>query len=258
MPNRISTTRALCHGELSEVPSKTGQSNHSFGSILTLRGCFMFNGLTRKKNVSSFIDIEVEVVSKIKMVRQIVSRILLGVIIVVGLCFISASAGDKQPPLGFESSQLSLQLIPRSTEQMAAFFEAREFPARMIQRLSDYCFFTVIIENKMNKQLRLDLSAWVFLTGQQSVSRIPRSKWPPVWKQLHIPQASQATFRWTLLPETLDFYANESEGGNIILQKTNRPFTLRAKFNIGKNDDPLIATVNHFHCADARDAKGAL
>lgn len=185
--------------------------------------------------------------------RQIDVRISLLVILVTNLFLVPVRAADEATFPGFESAQLSLQLIPRSTEQMAAFFEARGFPAVMIQRLSDYCFFTVIIENKMNKQLWLDLSAWEFLTSQQSLSRIPRSKWPPIWKQLKIPQASQSTFRWTLLPETLWFYANESEGGNILLQKTNKPFVLRAGFAVGDKNVPLPVTVNNLRCADAAE-----
>jgi len=36
---------------------------------------------------------------------------------------------------------------------------------------------------------------------------------------MNIPLASQSTFRWMLLPETLSFYAHEREGGNIVLKK---------------------------------------
>jgi len=186
--------------------------------------------------------------------RQIIFGLLLVLIVFVGALFTPAHAADKQLTPRFENEQLSLRLFPRSTEQMAGFFEARGFPIAMIQRLSGYCFFTVVIENKMNKQLRLDLSGWTFSTDQQPLSRMPRKKWPPIWKALHIPQASQATFRWTLLPEILHFYANESEGGNIILQKTNRPIVLRAEFGVGKGDDTLLVTVDGLRCVDAAKA----
>jgi hypothetical protein len=160
-------------------------------------------------------------------------------------------AAEKKPSLSFENAQVRLQLFPRSNEQMAAFFEARGFPETMIAQLSEYCFFTVVIDNKMDAELWFDLSEWDFFAQQQRVPRIARSKWPPVWKSLNIPMASQSTFRWTLLPETFDFYANESEGGNIILQKTTAKFSLAARFGLGKQRRILQASVNNLQCADA-------
>lgn len=161
------------------------------------------------------------------------------------------SAVEKQSSPRFENEQLRLRLSPRTTEQMAAFFEARGFPAAMIQQLTGYCFFTVTIKNKTNKSLWLNLSDWDFSADQQSLTRLPKSTWPPIWKALNIPQAAQATFRWTLLPESLQFYANESEGGNIVLQKTPRPFVLRARFAVGKEQVPLMATLHNLRCADS-------
>lgn len=167
------------------------------------------------------------------------------------LFFSTANAEDKKTLSGFENEQLKLELFPRSTEQMAGFFEARGFPPAMAQKLSAYCFFTVVIKNKMNGKLWLDLSKWDFSTQQKHLSRMPRSKWPPVWESLKIPLAAQSTFRWTLLPETLNFYAHETEGGNIILQQTNAPFELHARFGIGQQQDLLLATVKNLQCADA-------
>jgi hypothetical protein len=183
--------------------------------------------------------------------RQSLSGISWALLVAVIMFPGSVSAAENPAVPTFEDENLRLRLSPRSTEQMAGFFEARGFPAAMIQQLSGYCFFTVVIKNKMNKPLWLDLSEWEFLTDQQRLSRIPRSSWPSIWEALHIPLAAQATFRWTLLPESLQFYANESEGGNIILQKTDRPFVLRARFAVGAKGDPLIATINGVRCAAA-------
>lgn len=107
----------------------------------------------------------------------------------------------------------------------------------------------------MNDKLWLDLREWDFSTQQKRLSRMPRSKWPPVWKGLKIPLAAQSTFRWTLLPETLNFYAHETEGGNIILQKINTPFELRARFGVGERKETLMATVKNLLCADAKEAR---
>lgn len=196
---------------------------------------------------------------------QVFSRIFLAIFFCVGLLLITAhaaasSASDKisnpttkKSAFIFESEQLLLHLRPRSLEQMAGFFEARGFPARMIERLSGYCFFTVVIKNKMNDVLWLDLGGWQFFTHQHSLSRMPRSVWPPLWKSENIPLASQATFRWTLLPETLNFYAHESEGGNIILQKTSERFSLRARFGKGEGREAIMASIDNLQCADAME-----
>lgn len=187
-----------------------------------------------------------------KIMWQRLFEILWALIVITVTTSGPVGAAEKPSVRMFENEQLRLRLSPRSTEQMAGFFEARGFPAAMIQRLSDYCFFTVVIKNKMTRPLWLDLSDWEFSSDQQHLSRIPRSAWPPVWKALHIPLAAQATFRWTLLPETLRFYAHESEGGNIILQKTQRPFVLRARFAVGaKKAASLVATIDDVRCADA-------
>lgn len=52
---------------------------------------------------------------------------------------------------------------------------------------------------------------------------------------MNIPQAHQSTFRWTLLPEQLDFRPNEAEGGNIILPWQDKPITIHAIFNTDKD-----------------------
>jgi hypothetical protein len=182
--------------------------------------------------------------------RQIIFRIYLMAALGVGLLLGVANAAEKNTSLGFENAQLRLQLFPRSTEQMAGFFEARGFPENMIETLSAYCFFTVIIENKTDGKLWFDLREWNFSSRQKPIARMPRSKWPPMWKELNVPMSAQSTFRWTLLPESLDFYAGESEGGNIILQKTATKFSLLARFAIGKDKRALLANVDDMQCAD--------
>lgn len=187
--------------------------------------------------------------------RQVILRVLLTLVLGLSLFPIGILyAEDERPPPGFENAQLRLQLFPWSTEQMAAFFEARGFPASMIETLSAYCFFTASIKNKRNDVLQLDLANWEFVSQDGKLRRIPRSQWPPLWKKMNIPLASQSTFRWMLLPETLNFYADEKEGGNVVLRKTTAVFSLQAQFGLGENTEPVIATVNNLQCADAAEA----
>ena len=67
---------------------------------------------------------------------------------------------------------------------------------------------------------------------------------------MKIPQAHQSTFRWTLIPETLDFYPKEKEGGNVILPRTGKPFSVFAKFDTGKDrkGKPIIINFDNMTC----------
>jgi len=187
--------------------------------------------------------------------RQVIIRVLLALAFGLSLFTIGVLyAEDEKSPPGFENGQLRLQLFPWSTEQMAAFFEARGFPVAMIEKLSAYCFFTATIKNKRDDVLQLDLADWRFVSQDGELQRMPRSQWPPLWKKMGIPLASQSTFRWMLLPETLHFYPYEKEGGNVVLKKTTAAFSLRARFGLGGNTDPVIATVDNLQCADVTEA----
>jgi hypothetical protein len=142
-----------------------------------------------------------------------------------------------EPPankrLRFENASLRVSMVPRSPEQMAAFYEARKFPVAMIERLKKECFITVGIHNKTNDILWLELDNWAFSTSGKPLKRYHRNEWRNVWKSLAVPMASQSTFRWTLLPEILDFRPDEREGGNIILQRTDKAIRVSARFRTG-------------------------
>ncbi len=187
--------------------------------------------------------------------RELTTCVLLT--IVFGFLVFSASvyAADEKSPPGFENAQLRLQLFSWSTDQMSAFFEARGFPTAMIETLSAYCFFTASIKNKRDDVLQLNLADWRFVSQDGELRRIPRSQWPPLWEAMGIPLASQSTFRWMLLPETLHFYPHEREGGNIVLKKTSVFFSLQARFGLGGNTEPVIVNVGNLQCADVAEAK---
>jgi hypothetical protein len=169
---------------------------------------------------------------------------------------ISAIAVEKQnrQRLLFENDKLAIRLSPRSPEQIAAFYEARGFPRNMIARLKQECFITVGISNKSANVLWLDLANWQFTSATKPLRRYHRNEWKPVWQALAVPMASQSTFRWTLLPESLDFRPHEREGGNIILPRVDTPITLTARFLTGsdKRGKPADITIEHIHCAQDR------
>jgi len=180
---------------------------------------------------------------------------------------LNVQAGEEVITPTYEDKHIQLRLFPRTTEQMAAFFEARGFPAAMRAELESYCFITAVIKNKSNTVIWLDLNKWQFTSALFSplkkIQRIPRSQWPPLWEKMKIPMASQSTFRWTLLPEQLDFQPDESEGGNIILKKPKTPFTLTARFVVDETGpdarqldaQQIVARIDGLSCVDTSGAE---
>jgi len=150
-----------------------------------------------------------------------------------------------------ENNNVRMVIIPRTAQQMAAFYEGREFPKEAINATDEACFFTVGIHNKSRNILWLNTNNWDLNTSSDSLSLLSREYWTMRWKELNIPQRFQSTFRWTLLPSQLDFQEDEREGGNITLARTNAPFTLTARFNTGadKKGMPINIVFNNLSCA---------
>jgi hypothetical protein len=163
----------------------------------------------------------------------------------------SLSADDKPT---YESDQLLINLSPRTPQQIAAFYEGRKFGEAMIEVLREQCFITVFIKNKTRDILWLDLDHWQFYNADGPITRHDRAYWKARWQQMHIPLAHQSTFRWTLLPEQLNYLPDEREGGNIVLPRDTRPFTIEARFDTGpeRGGQPIHVTLDKLQCADAR------
>jgi hypothetical protein len=176
-------------------------------------------------------------------------RYFLGLVIFFGGAGSMALAADKK--LVFENEQIKLQLFPRTPNQMAGFYEARGFPKKMVDVLTGFCFMTAVIHNKTNDVFWMDLDNWKFSSDSGELQRAHRNQWPPRWRKMNIPMASQSTFRWTLLPEKLEFFPDEHEGGNVILVAVQNAFTLQASFAVGKNKDKsnIMARINNIQCA---------
>ncbi len=157
---------------------------------------------------------------------------------------ITACFPDKQP--------LEIEIVPRAPEQMSAFYEARGFPKIMVDQLATTCYMTVRIKNTSKDVLWLDLAQWHFTAGDAPLHRYHRKEWLQRWKTIDIPLRFQSTFRWTLLPEILDYQPGEEEGGNIILTRTDKPITLQATFPTQQNKQgkPYTLTLKDLRCAE--------
>ena len=152
---------------------------------------------------------------------------------------------------GFENKQIKLVVIPRTQQQMSAFYEGRGFPAEAINEINKACFFTVGIRNKTSSILWLDTSNWEFQHAQAELKRITRADWKAIWQQKAIALRHQSTFRWTLIPAQLGFQPDEREGGNITLPRTDKIFSLTASFATGeqKQGKPIKLKIDNLQCA---------
>lgn len=158
---------------------------------------------------------------------------------------------DDQRP-AYEDERLSLRLRPRTPEQVAAFYEARGFPQPMIDLIREQCFVTVGIHNKTGGILWHDLGRWRFIKPAGEIRRLDRNWWNRQWQAMEAPMPSRSTFRWTLLPEKLDFRPDEAEGGNITLPRSGDTFTLEAWFRVGTEGqgEDVLVRVENLRCAD--------
>ncbi len=154
--------------------------------------------------------------------------------------------------LKFDSAELHIRLTPRSPQQIAAFYEARGFGKAMLDKIKQYCFITVYVKNTSNKIIWLDLSNWQFTAAGAPVHRFDRQQLLKGWQDMGIAQAHQSLFRWTLLPEKLDFQINEREGGNIVLPRIEQALTLHARFDTlsNKSGQPISIQLDNIHCAN--------
>jgi len=158
-------------------------------------------------------------------------------------------------PVSIKVPELEVKFIPRTPNQMASFYEARGFPRAMRDVLKNQCFITVGILNKSKTKIWLDLSNWQFSAGDKPLKREHRDYWKKRWQAMGMPLNKQSTFRWTLIPETLDYLPDEHEGGNIVLPFTDKPISLTATFATGDNKQGKKITISTDKLFCAEDAQ---
>lgn len=153
----------------------------------------------------------------------------------------------------FDNEQLRLRLSTRTPQQMAGFYEGRGFPKDVIAETRNACFITVGIRNKSRDIIWLELDKWSFQHDGTEISRIQRKDWKQRWQNMAVPLRIQSTFRWTLLPESLDLRPDEGEGGNITIPRSDKPFTLHAVFATGKDRSgpPITITTTALGCPES-------
>jgi hypothetical protein len=168
------------------------------------------------------------------------------------LAAIVTAAAVVAEPLLVNNEHVDIQFAPRTPHQIMSFYEARGFPPEMVAVLSKQCFITVRIHNKSGEKVWLDLANWHFRHNGKPLKREHRNYWLEKWHSMNMPQASISTFRWTLLPESLDYLPGEEEGGNIILPRVTGPITLNATFaTADKQQGPMMSIeYDKLYCAE--------
>ena len=155
-------------------------------------------------------------------------------------------------PIIIQTPELDVELTPRTPNQMGSFYEARGFPKNMLDVLKKQCYITVGIRNKSDRKIWLELSNWTFSAAGKPIKREHRDYWKKRWQEMNIPLNKQSTFRWTLIPEKLDYLPGEEEGGNILLPFTKDYISVRAIFSTGENKQgkKITITTDKLFCAE--------
>lgn len=132
-----------------------------------------------------------------------------------------------------ENDDLLVVVVPRTPEQMAAFYEARGFPRAAIERIRRTCFVTVHIENKSREVIWLDLDHWQITGNGKPLPRLDDVYWNAQWNDIDLRQASRSTFGWTQLPALRDMQPDEPVGGNLVFPGDTDALTIEARFPTG-------------------------
>ncbi|HHO60014.1 MAG TPA: hypothetical protein ENJ64_07195 [Thiotrichales bacterium] len=167
------------------------------------------------------------------------------------------SALQANQPIVLKQPGITVELTPRSPNQMGSFNEARGFPRPMLTLLKKQCYITIGIENTGRQKIWFDLKNWRFSVNGKALEREHRDVWMQRWAEMGVPLSKQSTFRWTLIPEQLDYLPGEREGGNIILPFTSAMIRLDATLQTGENRQgkPIHIHYDALYCAEDAPAE---
>ena len=175
------------------------------------------------------------------------------------LCFLltplvqADSHSKKKKKNVYEDNDVYLRSIYRSPEQIYAFYEGREFPHAAIKRITQSCYVTIILKNKTDDVLWLEIDNWVFTKNNPKkdiIHRYKRDYWNKQWDEVNLKQAFRSTFGWTLMPDVRDLRAGEGVGGSIPIPMQTENFSLTLNFATGKNKQGKIKSITlpNIHC----------
>ena len=159
-------------------------------------------------------------------------------LLLLACCLVATTSSALEKPYQgpfVENTDILFVLMPRTPEQMAAFYEARGFPPAAIARIRATCFVTVHIENRSRQIIWMEPDTWKFSSRGQPLQRLDSDYWNTQWDAIGLPQANRSTFGWTQLPAVRDLQPEESVGGNIVFPGTSASFDLEAHLQTGQD-----------------------
>jgi hypothetical protein len=189
---------------------------------------------------------------QIKNSLSLFTRAALGLALVLSIAPTSQVVGMEKPYPGtfFENDDLLMVVIPRTPEQMAAFYEARGFPQTAIDKVTATCFVTIHIDNRSRHITWLETANWRLTSQGNTLDILGRESWEKVWQEIDLPQAFRSTFFWTQLPPVVDLHPDEPVGGNIVLPGSTERFDILANFRTGadKQGEALQVHFTNIEC----------
>jgi len=157
---------------------------------------------------------------------------------------INVSAADKPDEKRvYEDEDIMLRFVEFTPQQIGSFYEGREFNSQAVKKLMASCYVTVVVKNKTNDILWLDLDRWVFDLQGKVFQRQTRNYWKKQWEQINLKPAHRSTFGWTLMPDVRDLYPDEGVGGRIPIPMQKKPFNLTLNFPTGKNKQGKLKSI---------------
>ena len=183
-----------------------------------------------------------------------------GLLVIFLFCSVSyadSPVEKKKKKNVYEDNEVYLRSIYRSPEQIAAFYEGREFPQAAINRITQSCYVTIILKNKTSDVLWLELDNWEFHQGKTQIFRYKRPYWNKQWDEINLKQAFRSTFGWTLMPDVRDLRAGEGVGGSIPIPMQSEKFSITLNFATGKDKKGKIKSVTlpDIHCKSDSEEK---
>ena len=193
---------------------------------------------------SNFRESNIVIKAKPKITVLIINSLFLIVLLNIFVLMNKTLAADPKPDKSatvvknkayqLKNRKFTLRLVPRSPEQMSAFYYGRGFPAPMVEKIKQLCLVTVGLHNKSKDLIMLDFNNWTFRTKTGTIKRYPNKYWINKFHELKFPKPSIVTFRWTTLNDNYEFQPDEREGGNILLPRVAEPFSIQGTLHITK------------------------
>jgi len=151
------------------------------------------------------------------------------------------AAKDKN--LVYQDDEVYLRFIQLTPNQIGSFYEGREFSKDAVSLLMASCYVTIIIDNKSDDFLWIDIAKWKFIQNGKNIVQQDRKYWNKQWDKINLKQAHRSTFSWTLMPAERNLYPDEGVGGRIPIPMQSKPFTVVLNFPTGENKQGKMKTV---------------